>query len=66
MTPQQKQQVLRGFADYKAKNGAKSIIRETSPRSGYIIDGEFYSEESILKPFLDAYNKLKEVKPISK
>ena len=59
MTPQLKQQVLRGFVDYKAKRGAKQIIRETSPRQGYIIDNEFYSDESILKPFLAAYEKAK-------
>ena len=52
-SPQQEKAILQGFADYKAKNGAKSIMREVSPRKGYLIDGAFYSDEEILKPFLN-------------
>jgi hypothetical protein len=65
MSPQLIKQVLQGFTDYKAKHGAKSIIRETSPRQGYHIDGQFYSDESILKPFRAAYEKVKESKKIA-
>lgn len=58
-TPQQKQQILKGFADFKAKQGAKRIIREASPSQGYWIDNEWFSDETILAPFKNAYAKLK-------
>ena len=58
-TPQQVQQILRGFADYHAKQGAMRIIRETSPSKGYWIDGDWYSDETILAPFKEAYAKIK-------
>lgn len=58
-SPQQVQQILRGFADYHAKLGATKIIREVSPSRGYWVDDKFYTEESILAPFKDAYAKIK-------
>lgn len=57
-TPQQKQQILRGFADYHAKRGATKIIREVSPVPGYWVDDKFFTEESIIAPFKDAYARI--------
>jgi hypothetical protein len=60
MTPQQKQQILQGFIDYKIKQGHTGVvIREVSPTAGYYLSGAFYSDESILAPFIAAYDKIK-------
>lgn len=55
----QKKTILRGFIDYKIKHGAVKVIREVSPRQGYYIDDKFYLDSEIVRPFLDAYGKVK-------
>jgi len=59
-TKEQEQKILEGFAVYKAKQGSKIIVWESSPRQGYWIDKQFFSKEAILKPFIDKLNKSRE------
>ena len=51
LTKEQEQQILEGFANFKAKHGAVSIVWQSSPTQGYWINNQFYHREEILKPF---------------
>jgi hypothetical protein len=53
LNPSQIKTLLYKFADFKKKQGYKSIVLQSLPTWGVQADSEFYSLESILKAIND-------------